>query len=115
MNNLFLSPLHCVKDGFLTYNEVQELQRISNKYRTVFYVIGSRANGSGRNIDKQNLKVGKGIGTRSDIDIRIDGQMDINTGGRLSHEISNVSNGSGNPRPLIGNEPSYPAIIFKPE
>lgn len=114
MSGKFLAPAQCIREGYLTYAEVQDLQKISKKYNTTFYVVGSRSKGSGRNIGRIHLPVGKGQQARSDIDVRIDGQKDIDTGGRLSHEISNVSSGAGNPRPLIGFEATPPAIIFKP-
>ena len=55
--------------GTLTEAELAELQAIANKYDAELDVIGSRASGNGRNIDKPNLPVGKGPNTRSDINI----------------------------------------------
>jgi hypothetical protein len=115
MTNRFLRPIQSIKEGFLTVNEVNELQKISNRYKTSFYVVGSRAKGAGRNINWSHLPVGKGLGTRSDIDVRIDGQADILSGGRLSHDIANVSGGIGKCIVLIGNEAEPPAIIFSPQ
>lgn len=115
MNNTYLSPAEAEREGFLTKSEVAELQKISDKYRTVFYVIGSRASGTGRNIGQPHLPVGKNdLNTRSDIDVRIDGQADINSGGMLSHEISNVSNGAGTSLIMVTQKPYPPAIEFKP-
>lgn len=83
-------------EGTLTPSEFAELQAIADKYNTEIHVVGSRAAGQGRNINQPDLPVGKGPGTRSDIDVRIDGQVDINSRGGLSNDISNVSNGAGN-------------------
>ena len=54
-------------------------------------IVGSRGAGAGRNIES-NFPVGKGPGTRSDIDIRVDGQAVINSGGRLADELKNIGN-----------------------
>jgi hypothetical protein len=75
-------------EGELTQSELSELQRIANKYNTDIDVVGSRGRGEGRNIGT-DLPFGKEPrgGTRSDIDIRIDGQLEIDTGGRISNDI----------------------------
>lgn len=106
-----------VGNGRLTRSEVQEIQDIANKYNTEIHVVGSRSAGQGRNIDT-NLPVGKGEGTRSDIDIRIDGQVDIDTRGGLSGDLSDISGGAGKTMPFTGwgeNLGTYsPKIVFKP-
>ncbi len=107
-------PINKTGKGKLTKGEARELQNIANKYKTKIEVVGSRARGEGRNIANQKLPVGKGRNTRSDIDIRMSGQKDINTRGRLSSDLSNVGRGSGQPRPRIG-ESKGPTITFKPE
>jgi RHS repeat-associated protein len=81
--------------GTLTPAERAELQQIADRHNAQIDVVGSRAAGEGRNIDT-NLPVGKGPATRSDIDVRISGEADIASRGRLSHDISNVSGGAGN-------------------
>ena len=109
-------PVPEVANGTLTQSEAAQLQAIANRYNTEIHVVGSRANGTGRNINNPDLPVGKGPGTRSDIDVRIDGQADINSGGRLSNDISNVSNGAGNivssGLPEVPSQP--PFIPFRP-
>jgi hypothetical protein len=115
MSEKYMTPAEATREGFLTHAEVVELQKIADKFNTTFYVVGSRAQGKGRNIGQPHLPPGKdSASTRSDIDVRIDSQADINSGGRLSHEISNASNGAGSPMPLIGLNPNPPAIAFKP-
>ena len=113
MLNLFLQPSQSIREGYLTKAEVIELQHIADKHQTVFYIVGSRAIGRGRNIHTQ-LPVGKGIHKRSDIDVRIDSQKDIETFGRLSNDIANASRGAGKSQPLIGKDATPPAIIFQP-
>ena len=54
--------------------------------------------------------MGNGSGTRSDIDVRIDGQVDIDTGGALSDAISGVGNGAGRVSSSTGL-PSKPPVI----
>lgn len=115
MTGKFLTSLDATREGFLTAGEARELQAISTRYKTTLYVVGSRASGKGRNIQWSHLPSGKGPGTRSDIDVRIDGQADILSGGRLSHDIANVSSGIGKSMVLIGNEAAPPAIKFSPQ
>lgn len=79
----------------LTAAELAELQAIADRYQTQIDVVGSRAQGRGRNIDHPELPHGKGEGTRSDIDVRVDGDADIRSSGRLSNDIANASNGAG--------------------
>jgi hypothetical protein len=113
-----LKPEEATGEGYLTPDEVKELQAIANKYKTTFYVVGSRAEGRGRNIFRTDLPVGKdspGVTTRSDIDVRIDSEVDINSRGGLSNDIANVSNGAGKSMVLIGKQANAPAIEFKPK
>ena len=103
-------------NGTLTAKERFELQVIVNHFNTRLYVMGSRAEGKGRNIDYVFYPVGKGPRTRSDIDVLIDGQLDIDTGGALSEKVSDVGNDAGEPKPWHREEwikPPY--IIFKRE
>jgi hypothetical protein len=99
--------------GTLTEQELKELQDIADKHNTPIDVVGSRARGDGRNIDRPELTVGKGEGTRSDIDVRSDGQADIDSRGAISDAISNVSGGAGN---RIGDtdQSSGPVIQIRP-
>jgi hypothetical protein len=99
--------------GSLTPSETKALQGIADKYQTQIDVVGSRAAGEGRNIDT-DLPVGKGEGTRSDIDVRIDGQVDIDSGGALSNDISNLSGGAGSIVSAGGYPSTGPTIIFRP-
>jgi RHS repeat-associated protein len=57
--------------GSLTPAEHAQIQAIANKFNTVIDVVGSRAAGLGRNVNT-TLPRGRGPGTRSDIDFRID-------------------------------------------
>ena len=103
--------------GRLTPQEAEQIQRVADNYNTEIHVVGSRAGGRGRNIDT-DLPVGKGEGTRSDIDMRIHGQDDIDSRGRLSDELINVGGGAGSVsrfRGFGGNPATHPPkIIFKP-
>ncbi len=99
---------HVGTDGILVHNaipcpkkltantlnaaEAAEVQGIANKYNTTVDVVGSRAAGKGRNIGAK-LPVGKGPGTRSDIDFRIDTNHPKVL--ELIQELKNVGNGAG--------------------
>jgi RHS repeat-associated protein len=99
--------------GTLTKVESDALQKVANKYNTRIDVVGSRAAGEGRNINT-DLPVGKGPGTRSDIDIRINGQANIDSGGRLADDILNI-NGTSIINEGLPIRPSYdPVIKIKP-
>jgi len=101
-----------LNDGALTELERQELQRIADQFNTTIDVVGSRGAGDGRNIDT-DLPFGKGDGTRSDIDMRIDGQLEIDTRGALSDALYNTVPGvSVGPRLPGGSRP--PFIEIKP-
>ena len=65
MSDKFLNPLQTIKEGFLTADEVQQLQKIANKYNTIFYVVGSRARGMGRNISRTHPNTGAGLVARA--------------------------------------------------
>jgi hypothetical protein len=76
----------------LTAAEKREIQAIAREFRTPVDVVGSRAEGPGRNINS-DLPVGRGTGTRSDIDFRVDARHpDI---GRLIERLRNVGGGAG--------------------
>ena len=102
-------------EGTLTAEERAEIQAIANKHRTTIDVVGSRAAGEGRNIGS-DLPVGKGPGTRSDIDFRIDTshpQAD-----ELISDLQRVGNGAGNAGTKWGPNqyPTYPPFIrFTPQ
>lgn len=104
-----------VGSGRLTLPEAEAIQRIANKYNTEIHVVGSRAGGRGRNIDT-DLPVGKGEGTRSDIDMRIDGQADIDNRGYLSDGLKEVGGNAGSiVSSGVGSyPPTPPALIFRP-
>ncbi|MEM6260607.1 MAG: pre-toxin TG domain-containing protein, partial [Planctomycetota bacterium] len=104
--------------GTLTPTELDELQKIADKYETQIDVVGSRAAGDGRNIDNLDLPVGKadeGL-TRSDIDTRIDTshpQAD-----EIIEEVNNVGGGAGNAstKHSTVDRPTYdPKIEIKPK
>jgi RHS repeat-associated protein len=97
--------------GTLTPGEQKALQDIADRYGTEIDVIGSRAKGEGRNIDT-DLPIGKGEGTRSDIDVRIDSQVDIDTGGALSDELKDLG---ADVRPRLPNGSTPPVITIKPQ
>jgi RHS repeat-associated protein len=98
--------------GTLTAVERAEIQAIANQFKTEIRVVGSRAAGRGRNVGT-NLPVGKGPGTRSDIDFIIDGQVDISARGALTDALRNVGNGAGSVISPRGFS-SPPHIVFTP-
>lgn len=105
-------------DGTLTPAERADIQRIADTYNTTIDVFGSRARGQGRNIDT-DLPVGKDPPnapgtTRSDIDFRYDGQVDIDTRGALSDELKAVGQGAGHAASAIGPIDRPPYIRFAP-
>jgi hypothetical protein len=100
--------------GTLTDEELKELQDLADKHDAQIDVIGSRAEGRGRNISDTTLPVDKGPGTRSDIDVRIDGQKDIDSGGALSDGIKGVGNGAGSVASSTGLPSKPPVIIIRP-
>lgn len=81
-------------------------------FQTTIDVVGSRGAGKGRNIDT-DLPFGKGIGTRSDIDVRIDGQREIDSQGTLSDMLYNSVPGVSVGSRLMGGSRS-PFIEIKP-
>ncbi|MCE9533163.1 MAG: hypothetical protein K8T89_18855 [Planctomycetes bacterium] len=109
----------------LTAKEFLEIQAISKKYNTVIDVVGSRAEGEGRNIytnfpvDKKE-KDGEPP-TRSDIDFRIDAahpQIDD-----IIEDLKKIGNGAGtagrdwstNPATPRGRATKPPFIRFFPD
>ena len=101
--------------GTLTQKEMEELQKIADEFNTQIDVIGSRAAGEGNNINT-NLPIGKGKKYRSDIDVRINGQVEIDTQGGLSNAIGKIGNGAGSVASSTGGMiSSVPlVIIFRP-
>jgi hypothetical protein len=96
--------------GTLTPAERAEIQAIADKYDTTIDIVGSRAAGNGRNINS-NFPKGKGAGTRSDIDFRIDTkhpQVDS-----LIEELKRVGNGVGSADKKYGTDQrqTYPPFI----
>jgi len=96
----------------LTNEERSALQKVANDFNVELDVVGSRAAGKGRRINT-DLPVGKdspGIRTRSDIDVKVDGQAVIDSGGRLADDLKNIGddpnlvqvlNKVGNSRPPV--------------
>jgi RHS repeat-associated protein len=73
--------------GDLTAEELEKLQRVAKKIGEPIDVVGSTAKGTRRGVGT-DLPIGKTKGTtRSDLDIRMDGEADIRTGGRASDEV----------------------------
>jgi len=94
----------------LTESEVAEIQALSDKFKTEIHVVGSRAGARGRNVETE-LPVGEGPRTRSDIDFRYDGQVDINTGGGFSEALIGVGGGAGRASFSSGTAVSKPPYI----
>ena len=102
-----------LNDGTLTEAEREALQKIADLFQTTVDVVGSRGAGKGRNVDT-GLPFGKGVGTRSDIDVRIDGQREIDLRGALSDALYNTIPGAAvKPRLPGGSRP--PFIEIEPE
>lgn len=100
--------------GGLSASERSALQQVANDFKTQIDVVGSRAAGTGRGVGS-SLPVGKGPGTRSDIDLKIDSDVDIATGGGLSDALKNIGpQGLVDVRPRIGT-PKPPTIPIKPD
>ena len=78
--------------GTLTAAEAAEIQAIADRYGTTIDVVGSRAEGLGRNIET-DFPVGKGWWTRSDIDFRIDASDPQVKD--LIDDLNGVGNGAG--------------------
>ena len=101
-----------MNEGTLTEAERAVLQKIADLFQTIIEVVGSRGAGKGRNIET-GLPFGKGVGTRSDIDVRIDGQREIDSRGALSDTLYNSVPGiSVGPKLPGGSRP--PFIEIKP-
>jgi RHS repeat-associated protein len=107
-------------EGTLTEGELNDLQGVADQYNTPIDVVGSRGGGGGRNIGT-DLPVGKGEGTRSDIDVKVDGQVDIDTSGRMTDDLKNIGGGDlvnvgarnygGSYPPYIQIRPGLPPVI----
>src|SRR6267142_857711 len=112
------TPAAGLPPGTLTAEEARALQAIADRFNTTLDVIGSRAAGLGRNIDDPTLPVelSPGVkGPRSDIDLRIDGEVVIKSGGRFADALKEVGGGAGSIASELG--PSYsqaPYIRFTP-
>jgi hypothetical protein len=98
--------------GTLTAAERAENQAIADRFKTRIDVVGSRAAGRRRDVESA-FPVGKGPGTRSDIDFIIDGQVDIDTRGALTDALRQVGNGAGSVISPRGFS-SAPNIVFTP-
>jgi hypothetical protein len=81
-----------MEDETLTDEEHEALQAVADQYGIVIDIVGSRAAARGRNIHT-DLPVGKGPGTRSDIDVRIHGDVQIRTRGRVVDVLKNIGGG----------------------
>ncbi|MCA9091419.1 MAG: hypothetical protein KDA90_22620 [Planctomycetaceae bacterium] len=113
-------PLDSLPANSITASEAAEIQAIANKYNTAIDVVGSRAANQGRNVGT-NLPAGKGPGTRSDIDFRIDAAHP--EAEALIAELRGVGNNAGtagkrwstNPDSPGGRATEPPYIRFTPD
>ena len=96
----------------VTAGELSTLQAIADRFNTTLYIVGSRAKGLGRNVETQ-LPARKGPGSKSDIDVVIDGQVDIDTRGGLSGAVSGACDGAANVASSMGR-PYGPHITISP-
>lgn len=94
-----MAPLS--NEGTLTEDEREALQSIADRFNTALDVVGSRGAGKGRNVGT-DLPFGKGEGTRNDIDVRVDGQREIETRGALSDALYNLLPGVSVSSRLLG-------------
>jgi hypothetical protein len=85
----------------LTVAELAELQDIADRFDTELHVVGSRGAGNGRGVES-DFPVGKGDNTKSDIDVVIDGDVDITSRGGLSDRVSGACGGVANVASSIG-------------
>ena len=94
--------------------ERDALQKIADKYKVDLHVVGSRGRREGRNVES-SLPVGKGTGTRSDIDVRVDPQSVINSGGHLADDLKNIGINPNLVEVLMKHgDIREPAIVIKP-
>jgi hypothetical protein len=100
--------------GTLSPFERNALQGVANEFDTTIDVVGSRAAGRGRGVGT-DLPVGKGPGTRSDIDVRIDSQLDIDTGGALSDRLKDLKPGLVDVRTQLPGGSTPPVIKVTPQ
>lgn len=91
----------------LTPADVAAIKRVSEKYNVRIDVGGSRANGRGRNIDRFDLPVSKGPGTRSDIDFIV--SPDHPQYRSIMDELREVGGGAGQPHPDNGFLSAFPS------
>lgn len=100
--------------GTLTKTEAAQLQALADKHGSQIDVVGSRASGKGRHINSKR-KVGNKTHERSDIDIRYDGQKEVDTRGEFTNNMHGVGNGAGKPSFSTGPGGSKaPVIEFRP-
>lgn len=99
------------KAGTLTAVERAEFQAIADKHGTIIDVVGGRAAGKGRNIHQPEFPVGKGPGTRSDIDTRID--TSHLQAADIINDVNGVSGGAGNAsmKHSTATRPTFPPFI----
>jgi hypothetical protein len=94
------------RSGTMTAAEDVEIMSIMDEYETTVDVVGSRAKATGRNVET-NFPKGKGIGTRSDIDFRID--LDHPTLPYLIQELESVNGSIGSASIKHGfTRPTFP-------
>jgi hypothetical protein len=103
------SPLATKGVGDLTKAELKQLQKVVNEAGRPVEIVGSAAKSTRRNVGS-NLPVGKGPGTKSDIDILIPSSSKGNFNG-LSNQFpkgSDINVGTANPNigPSIRIEPN---------
>lgn len=102
--------------GDLTAEELAKLKSVAAKNGEPIDVVGSTANGTRRGVGT-DLPLGKGEGTKSDLDLRMDGEADIRSGGKASDNVyDEFPKGQDVDRILTG-EPhaGEPRITVNPE
>jgi hypothetical protein len=86
-----------ISPNSLSEQDAADIQKISNKYNIRIDVGGSRAQGTGRNINRHDLPVDKGPGTRSDIDFIFD--TSHKNAEEIYNELKQVGGGAGRMHP----------------
>lgn len=102
--------------GDLTADELAALKRAAAKSGEEIDVVGSTAKGTRRGAGS-DLPIGKGDGTKSDLDIRLDSEADIRSGGRASEAVYEEFPKGKDVDRILSGEPyeGEPRITVKPD
>jgi hypothetical protein len=102
--------------GDLTAAELEKLKNLARRTKEPINVVGSTAKGTRRNVGT-DLPLGKGPGTRSDLDIQISGEAEIRTGGRISDAIYEEFPKGKDVERILNRDPSpgEPVITIHPD